>query len=45
MGDVLNQTIDTLIEQKANEVDTQKAAEEVTRVIEALSKGDLTQRY
>jgi methyl-accepting chemotaxis protein len=45
MGDALNQTIDTLIEQKANEVETQKAADEVTRVIEALSKGDLTQRY
>lgn len=45
MGDSLNQTIDILIEQKANEVETQKAAEEVTRVIEALSKGDLTQRY
>ena len=45
MGDSLNLTIDILIEQKANEVETQKAAEEVTRVIEALSKGDLTQRY
>jgi len=45
MGDSLNQTIDILIEQKANEEQTQKAAEEVTRVIESLSKGDLTQRY
>ena len=45
MGESLNKTIDILIDQKNNEVETQKAAHEVTRVIEALSKGDLTQRY
>ena len=45
MGDSLNQTIDILIAQKEGEIETQKAAEEVSRVITALSEGDLTQMY
>lgn len=45
MGDSLNETIDILITQKEGEVETQKAAEEVTRVITAISEGDLTQQY
>ena len=45
MGDSLNQTIDILINQKEGEIETQKAAEEVSRVITALSEGDLTQQY
>ena len=45
MGDSLNQTIDILITQKEGEIETQKAAEEVSRVITALSEGDLTQKY
>ena len=45
MGDSLNQTIDILIAQKEGEIETKKAAEEVSRVITALSEGDLTQRY
>ncbi len=45
MGDALNATIDVLIAQKAGEIETQKAASEVSRVISALAEGDLTQRY
>jgi methyl-accepting chemotaxis protein len=45
MGDSLNQTIDILISQKEGEIETQKAAAEVSRVITALSEGDLTQTY
>lgn len=45
MGDALNSTIDVLVEQKENEIETQKAAEEVNRVISCLAEGDLTQRY
>jgi methyl-accepting chemotaxis protein len=45
MGDSLNHTIDILISQKEGEIETQKAAEEVSRVITALSEGDLTQKY
>jgi methyl-accepting chemotaxis protein len=45
MGDALNATIDVLIAQKEGEIETQMAAEEVSRVIKALAEGDLTQRY
>ena len=45
MGDSLNQTIELLNEQKEAELETQLAAKEVSRVIVALSEGDLTQRY
>ncbi len=45
MGDALNSTIDVLIAQKEGEIETQMAAEEVSRVIKALAEGDLTQRY
>lgn len=45
MGDALNDTIDLLITQKEGEIETQKAASEVSRVINALAEGDLTQRY
>jgi methyl-accepting chemotaxis protein len=45
MGDALNATIEVLITQKEGEIETQKAAEEVSRVIKALAEGDLTQRY
>ncbi len=45
MGDALNATIDVLIAQKEGEIETQKAASEVSRVINALAEGDLTQRY
>jgi methyl-accepting chemotaxis protein len=45
MGDALNATIEVLIAQKEGEIETQKAAEEVSRVIKALAEGDLTQRY
>ncbi len=45
MGDSLNSTIDILIAQKEGEIETQKAAVEVSRVIGALADGDLTQKY
>ncbi len=45
MGDSLNSTIEVLIAQKEGEIETQKAAEEVSRVISALAEGDLRQRY
>jgi methyl-accepting chemotaxis protein len=45
MGDALNATIEVLIAQKEGEIETQKAAEEVSRVIKSLAEGDLTQRY
>ena len=45
MGEALNATIDVLIAQKEGEIETQKAANEVSRVINALAEGDLTQRY
>lgn len=45
MGEALNATIDVLIKQKEGEIETQKAATEVSRVINALAEGDLTQRY
>jgi len=45
MGDALNDTIEVLIAQKEGEIETQAAAEEVSRVITALAEGDLTQRY
>ena len=45
MGQALNATIDVLIAQKEGEIETQMAAEEVSRVIQALADGDLTQRY
>ena len=45
MGDALNATIDVLIAQKTGEVETQKAAAEVSRVISALAEGDLSQSY
>lgn len=45
MGEALNATIDVLIAQKEGEIETQKAATEVSRVINALAEGDLTQRY
>ena len=45
MGEALNSTIDVLIAQKEGEIETQEAAQEVSRVISALAEGDLTQRY
>ena len=45
MGDSLNKTIDILISQRDGEVATQLAAKEVSRVINALAQGDLTQKY
>ena len=45
MGDALNVTIDLLNTQKIAELETQKAAKEVSRVISALAAGDLTQKY
>ncbi len=45
MGDSLNKTIELLNEQKNTEVATQLAAKEVSRVINSLAQGDLTQKY
>jgi methyl-accepting chemotaxis protein len=45
MGDSLNQTIDLLRTQKNAEIETQLAAKEVSRVINSLAEGDLTQKY
>ena len=45
MGASLNQTIHVLIQQNRQEELTHKAVEEVSRVINALAKGDLSQKY
>ena len=45
MGESLNQTIELLNTQKLAEIETQLAADEVSRVISALASGDLTQKY
>ena len=45
MGDSLNETIELLNSQKNAEFQTQLAAKEVSRVINSLAEGDLTQKY
>jgi len=45
MGESLNQTIHVLIQQNQQEELTHQAVNEVSRVINALAKGDLSQKY
>jgi methyl-accepting chemotaxis protein len=45
MGESLNQTIHVLIQQNQQEERTHQAVNEVSRVINALAKGDLSQKY